>query len=218
MPTTALSLFRFSFPRVLLFSYLNTLRNALRGCDTCLDIGCGPSSPITTLNFRQSLGVEGFPAALEVAKENHTHTDFLQARAQDVGKHFSKGSFDCCVALDLIEHLTKEEGLTLIKDMERIASKTIAVFTPNGFLPQQSHHSDLQEHLSGWEPAEMRSLGFTVYGMHGLKSLRGEEHKHRIRPQALSGVISSLSHYAYTKNHPERAAAILCVKSVGPNR
>jgi len=215
MPTTSRELFRLTFPRVLQFSYLNTMRGMLADCRTCLDIGCGGWSPVQHLRFEYSVGVEGFPALLDEARKNKTHTEFVFARAQDIGGRFTAGQFDCCVALDLIEHLMKEDGLKLIRDMERIAAKKVLVFTPSGFLSQRSHDGDLQEHLSGWSADEMRSLGFEVFGMHGPRFLRGEEHRHRFRPQALSGVVSAAGHYIHTMRHPEKAAAILCVKKVG---
>jgi hypothetical protein len=98
--------------------------------------------------------------------------------------------------------------------MERIASRKILIFTPNGFLRQQSSNGDMQAHLSGWDAHEMQALGFTVVGMHGHKFFRGEHHEHRFHPRSLSGVASQMSHYLYTRSHPEKAAAILCVKSV----
>lgn len=215
MPTTALSLFRLTFPRILEFSYLNTLRLMLADCRSCLDIGCGGWSPTRHLQFEHSVGVDGYVPLLDQARRNRTHTEFMFARAQDIGERFMPGQFDCCVALDLIEHLEKDDGLKLIRDMERIASKKILIFTPSGFLSQRSRDGDLQEHLSGWSADEMRSLGFRVIGMHGARFLRGEEHRHRFRPHAISGVISAVSHYGYTKAHPEKAAAILCVKDKG---
>jgi len=214
MPTTAVELFRLTFPRILEFSYLNAMRRMLAGCRSCLDIGCGGSSPTRRLGFEHSVGVDGYTPLLDEARRNRTHTEFVFARAQEIGERFTGGQFDCCVALDLIEHLTKEDGLKLIREMERIAAKRILIFTPSGFLSQRSHDGDLQEHLSGWSADEMRSLGFDVIGMHGARVLRGEEHRHRFRPRALSGVISAVSHYAYTRRHPEKAAAILCLKDI----
>lgn len=167
------------------------------------------------LRFEHSVGVDGYPPLLEEAKKNRTHTEFVFSRVQDIGGRFMPGQFDCCVALDLIEHLTKDDGLKLIRDMERIAAKKILIFTPNGFLSQKSHEGDLQEHLSGWSADEMRSLGFDVVGMYGTRFLRGEMHRHKFRPRSLSGVVSAVSHYAFTMRHPEKAAAILCVKNVG---
>lgn len=214
MPTSSFDLLKLTFPKALLYSYLNTMRRELADCRSCLDIGCGPESPARHLKFEHSVGVEGYPPALEAARQFGTHNDFVLANATELDRHFSPGQFDCCIGLDLIEHLTKEDGLNLIKTMEKIAAKKILLFTPNGFLTQQSHDGDLQEHLSGWTAEEMRRLGLKVIGMHGWKALRGEQHKHRLKPEALSGVVSALSHILYTRRHPELAAAILCVKDV----
>ncbi len=213
MPTTAFSLFKQTFPKLLLFSYLNTIRKELAECRSCLDIGCGPESPVRFLEFERSTGVDGYPPALETARQMHTHNKFHLAAATELDKHFSENEFDCCIALDLIEHLTKKDGIKLLRDMETIASKKIVLFTPNGFLPQQSHDGDLQEHLSGWSAKEMESLGFKVFGMHGHKALRGGQHQHRLKPAALSGIISALTHFLFTRKHPTQAAAILCVKT-----
>lgn len=214
MPTSSFELFKLTFPKALLFSYLNTMRKELADCRTCLDIGCGGESPARHLKFAYAVGVEGYAPALEGAKRLGTHTEFVLANATELDKHFTPGQFDCCIALDLIEHLTKADGLKLIRDMEMVASKKILLFTPNGFLPQQSHHGDLQEHLSGWTAEEMRQLGFRVIGMHGWKGFRGEKHQHRLKPAALSGVLSALSHIMYTRRHPALAAAIMCIKDV----
>lgn len=214
MPTTAAELFRITFPRLLQFFYLNTMRKALEDCRTCLDIGCGGDSPVRHLKFAYSVGVDGYEPLLQQARAHRTHDEFVSCNATDLESRFSPKQFDCCVALDLIEHLSKESGLKLIKDMERIASKKILLFTPNGFLPQKSHEGDLQKHLSGWTAEEMRALGFTVIGMHGWKALRGEQHRHRLRPAWLSGIVSALSHVLYTRRHPSQAAALLCVKSL----
>ncbi len=212
MPTSSFALFKLAFPKLGLFSYLNTMRKELAECRSCLDIGCGAGSPARHLHFEYSVGVEGYPPALEEAKKHRTHNDFRLASAAELDKHFSANQFDCCVALDLIEHLTKKDALKLLRDMERIAAKKILLFTPNGYLLQQSHDGDLQEHLSGWSAEEMQSLGFKVIGMHGHKFLRGEQHQHRFKPAALSGVVSALSHYLYTRWFPKNAAAILCIK------
>jgi cyclopropane fatty-acyl-phospholipid synthase-like methyltransferase len=212
MPTTAFSLLRLTSPKLLLFSYLNTMRKELEQCSSVLDIGCGAGSPVRHLNFDYSVGVEAFAPALAAAQRDHTHTEFSSATATELDAHFSLNQFDCCVALDLIEHLTKHQGMKLIADMERIARKKILLFTPNGFLHQASHEGDLQEHRSGWTAEEMRSLGFRVIGMHGWKRLRGEQHAHRIKPAGLSGILSALTHYTWTRRFPKHAAAILCVK------
>jgi hypothetical protein len=214
MPTSSSALFAIAFPRLLHFSYLNTMRNQLEDCRTCLDVGCGGDSPVRHLRFEYAVGVDGYEPLLDRARANRTHDRYVLCNATELDRYFSPKQFDCCIALDLIEHLSKDDGRKLISTMEQIASKKILLFTPNGFLPQQRHEGDLQEHLSGWTAEEMRALGFTVIGMHGWKALRGEQHRHRLKPAWLSGILSTLSHYVYTRRHPSQAAALLCVKSV----
>lgn len=212
MTYSTLHVFKKTFPEVALFTYIAEVHRQLAGCRTCLDVGCGGGSPTQFLDFDHTVGLEAHEPSLNLARQNKTHHDFVEARVQDIAIHFRPKQFDCVVALDLIEHLTKEEGHALIQDMERIASKTVVIFTPNGFIPQQGCGGDLQEHLSGWSAAEMQTLGFTVIGMHGYKLFRTERHEHRLKPKQLSGILSELSHYVYTRSHPKQAAAILCVK------
>jgi hypothetical protein len=207
-------LFAACFPQLALFAYVKEMRDQLADCRSCLDIGCGEDSPVRLLSFDYTVGLEGHSPTLENAKARRTHNELQFGRVQDLGKMFRPRQFDCVVALDVIEHLSKEDGHQLLLDMERIAAKKVLLFTPNGFLPQRGHKGDLQEHLSGWEPLEMRVRGYRVLGMQGPKFLRGEYHEHRFHPRALSGVLSVLGHYFYTRARPEAAAALLCVKSV----
>ena len=103
----------------------------------------------------------------------------------------------------------------MLDDLERLATRRVVIFTPNGFVPQHSHDGDLQEHLSGWTAEEMRGRGYRVYGMFGPRFLRGEYHHIKYRPQAFWVVVALLAHYGRTRRHPETAAAIYCVKELG---
>ena len=199
-------------PRLLFGIYLSEVAKALRGCSSCLDIGCGEGSPLRLIGLDYLAGLDGHAPSLEEAKRNRTHDEFHCADVRTIGALFPPGRFDACVALDLIEHLTKDDGLRLLEDMEMIASRRVIIFTPNGFIPQQSRDGDLQEHLSGWEAGEMRSLGYEVIGLHGPKILRGEYHKPRHLPRSVAGVVSAAGHLLYNRAHPESAAALLCVK------
>ena len=189
------------------------LRQALEGCSTVLDVGCGPTSRLRHFGFRHLAGIEGYLPSLEAARKNGTHHELVQGDVRSLENYFQAGQFDACVALDVIEHLTKEDGMKLMRSMERCASKRVVFLTPKGFLPQRhTANDDLQEHLSGWEVEEMRSLGYEVIGELGAKSLRGEYHALRHWPRFFWGIVSLLSHWLWTKRHPEKAAAILCVK------
>ncbi len=191
------------------------LRKALLGCATVLDIGCGTAPTLRQLGVPHCVGLEGYPPEFEKAQRLKTQDEIICGDLRNLTHYFKPGQFDACIALDVIEHLPKEEGLKLMREMELIAKKKVIFFTPNGFLPQkQSADSDLQAHFSGWEANEMKGHGYDVLGMLGPKSLRGEYHALKRRPKVFWGIVSTLDQIVRIHRRPEKAAAILCIKTV----
>jgi SAM-dependent methyltransferase len=190
------------------------LRKALLGCESVLDVGCGISPVLRRMGVPRTTGIDGYePDHLE-ARRRKTHDELVLGDIRNLEARFKPGQFDACIAMDVIEHLNKEEGVALIRAMETIARKKVVVFTPNGFLPQRhATNLDLQAHLSGWEAAEMKQYGFLVAGLLGPKSLRGEYHLLKHRPKLVWGFVSLLAHFCWIRSHPEKAAAIFCVKN-----
>jgi len=193
---------------------LSELRQTLAGCQTVLDVGCGDASPLRYLRSAKLTGLDGFAPSLQRALQAKTHDEFQQGDVREVSCLLSGRRFDAVVALDVIEHLTKEDGRKMLAGMESLAAKRVVIFTPNGFIPQRSQNGDLQEHLSGWEPEEMRQLGYKVLGMNGPKSMRGEYARLKHRPRAVAGLVSLAAHYLRTRSHPESAFSIFCVKQM----
>jgi hypothetical protein len=190
------------------------LRKVLLGSDRILEVGCGKSPNMQWLGVKHSTGIDGFAPYLEAARQQKLHHELVLGDARELEKYFKPGQFDAVVALDLIEHLTKEDGLKMMRSMESIAGRKVVFFTPSGFLPQRSYENNsLQEHLSGWEAAEMRQFGYHVTGLLGPKKLRGELHVLKRRPNFFWGTISLLCQLFWTRWDPSNAAAILCVKT-----
>jgi len=191
------------------------VRDALQGCDSVLDVGCGLSTTLKEeLGVKSTTGFEGYRPDFEEAKRRRTQDEMVFGDARNLTDYFQPKQFDACIAMDVIEHFTKEGGLKLMQDMEKLARKKVVFFTPKGFLPQgQFAEGDLQAHLSGWEPAEMEQRGYKVFGQLGPKKLRGEGHVLR-RPAAFWGMVSFLDQIIWTSRNPDRAAAIICVKTL----
>ena len=196
-------------------SLIGKLQAVLAGCETILDVGCGTGSPLRFLNKGHLVGVDGFAPAVERARAVCTHDEYFVGDVRNLDELFPDRRFDACVALDVIEHLPKEDGWRMLESMERLAKRRVVIFTPNGFVPQQSKDGDLQEHLSGWTTPEFSGRGFRVFGMCGPKSLRGEYHVIKYKPRPLWALASLLADYAYTRHHPESAAALLAVRNKG---
>lgn len=122
-----------------------------------------------------SLKSKYIPAQIRVGVDIHEkYFDHIEADVPYVVmKHdirkleeiFMPKSFDIVIALDVVEHLEKEESLDLLRQCEKIARKAVIIETPKGYVPQnmdiQGHGADeWQTHRCGWEVEEFESLGY----------------------------------------------------------
>lgn len=145
------------------------LKRELKDCESVLDLGCGPSSPLQFCkNVKYSVGVETFDPYLEESKRNNIHTKYLNQKLEELD--FSEKSFDAIIMIEVLEHLEEGFGLEILQKAERWARKKIIITTPNGFFAQGALDENIyQEHLSGWDNHRLRKKGFTVRGMSGAK-------------------------------------------------
>ena len=142
------------------------LKRELEGCSSVLDIGCGPNSPVQYCSIRYSVGVDAFKPYIDSSKSKNIHTEYILGDIN--GINFENDSFDAVVLIEVLEHLTKEQGVELLRKAEGWAKKRVIISMPNGFLPQiQMTDTYFQMHRSGWEVREMREFGFKPYGMGG---------------------------------------------------
>ena len=202
-----LPLYKRAFPGL-----FENLRKELAGCSTVLDLGCGYDSPLQHCSVPFSVGVELFDPYLEESKKKAIHNEYLKADVREV--EFRAKSFDAVIALDLLEHLTKDEGAELLGKMESWARKKAVVFTTNGYVLQGPCDGNwLQEHRSGWRADELQRLGYTVCGINGWKRLRGYKGSPKYAPIFLWARISDLTQ-KITYRCPTRAFQLLAVKRI----
>lgn len=193
--------------------YHRELEKAIGDSESVLDVGCGSHSPLQHIKGKfHSVGVDAFLPSIEQSRKQQIHNEYLQIDVLDINKKFEAGAFDCVIALDLIEHLTKEDGIKLLGAMELVAKKKVIVFTPNDFLPQPAVDGNpFQEHKSGWSASEMRDKNYHVIGINGWKPLRGENADIRFTPKRFWQFVSKVTQ-KYVRNRPEKAFQLLCVK------
>lgn len=196
--------------------YARSLEKEVVLHNSLLDVGCGAYSPIKRFSkkMKHVVGVDIFEPSIEKSRADGIHNDYVKANVLELDKHFKPKSFECVVASDLIEHLTKEDGNRLIEMMEKIASKKVVIYTPNGFFPQSEFDGNkYQVHISGWDIEEMQQKGYRIIGINGYKKLYGEFGKMRWKPKVFWGRIALLSQKFYEKN-PKNAFGIMCVKDI----
>jgi hypothetical protein len=94
----------------------------------------------------------------------------------------TQGKVDVAISLQNIEHLTREQGMRFLEDVEDMASKLVIIETPNGFVEQPgTNQNPFQEHLSGWSVKDFKSRGYRVLGTSGLKCLKQNRNKGEYR-------------------------------------
>jgi len=193
-------------------SWIECLKKELSNCNTVLDIGCGYNSPIQYCDVSFSVGVELYEPYLQESKKKGIHNQYIKADIRRI--EFKPKSFDAVVALDVLEHLIKEEGYKLIKKMEKWSRKKIFIIMPNGYLWQNGYDNNpLQEHKSGWSAKELEKLGFKVFGINGWKELRGYRGEIKYKPTLLWTIISNLT-LKITYRYPKYAFQLLAVKQL----
>ena len=102
---------------------------------------------------------------------------------------FPAKSFDAVIMIEVLEHLAKQNGMKILKSMEKWSKRKIIVTTPNGFLEQKELDNNVrQKHLSGWKINELEKFGFSIRGLAGLKFLR----KERIHNTEEANLLSSI--------------------------
>jgi len=168
------------------------LNRELKNCRTVIDLGCGSNSPIAGMCITYSVGVDLSKICLLEAKSKGIYDECVWMDVRSLGFRFK--SFDCAVALDVLEHVEKSEGFQMLEEIEKIAREKVIVQTPNGFVLQKDG-SPLQIHRSGWGVDDFLKRGYTVRGMAGLKILRGERAQLRFKPKIFWAVISGITQF-----------------------
>ncbi|HDZ00225.1 MAG TPA: methyltransferase domain-containing protein [Nitrospirae bacterium] len=203
------------------------LQKELKDCETVLDLGCGPSSPLQYCkNIKYSVGIEVFKPYYEKTKMKQIHTETINNEITELC--FNKNSFEAVILIEVLEHLPKEEGKQILKKAEKWAKKKVIVSTPNGFIHQITlDNNPRQKHLSGWDYEIMRKLGFQLNGLAGLKCLRKESEDDimgndllspiKFKPKLFWFIILSVSQI-FVYFLPIVAFELFCVKQVNDRR
>lgn len=187
-----------------IFKTLNyCIENNLKDCDTALDIGCGPDSPIKHCkNLSYKVGVEPFQQYIEISKRKKIHSKYINKNIFDL--EFEENSFDAVLLIDIIEHMEKDKAKELIIMATKWAKKKVIISTPNGFVEQAMLDGNpLQKHLCGFTLDDLNLIGFKCKGMAGLKFFRKDQetvqmngellNNIRFKPKIVFFVLASLS-------------------------
>ncbi|MDJ0976109.1 MAG: methyltransferase domain-containing protein [Planctomycetota bacterium] len=141
------------------------VRARVRRTDVVLDVGCG-IRPMDYFRPRTHLVVEPHKPYIETMlgkQDDPTRFVPFNGTWDQVLPLLPDASVDSVFALDVIEHMEKDDGLKFLREAERVARCQVMIFTPLGFFPQSYEHEGAEDrwgmdgaywqtHRSGWEP------------------------------------------------------------------
>lgn len=133
---------------------------------TILDVACGLSLRSQHIPASVRVGVDIYPEYFKHIKSDVPYA-VVQGDVRHLQNLFVPKSFDLVIALDIVEHLEKEEGLELIRQCEAIARKAVVIETPHGYVPQNRDilgygGHEWQTHRSAWLTNDFAKLGYEV--------------------------------------------------------
>jgi hypothetical protein len=134
-------------------------------CNVVLDVGAG-IRPMNWYEPAEHICVEPYGPYADRLKA----AGFLVVQATALqALRAVEGPVDAIYLLDVIEHMEKAEALEVIDLAKAKAARQVVVFTPYGFMQQDSdvwglggHH--WQTHRSGWLPEEFPGWQCERYG------------------------------------------------------
>ena len=163
---------------------------------TVLDLGCGYGHwghLLRTHYFSDDpakaariTGVDIHEGNVAFCRRMGTYDELGCADALDFLARQPAAAFDTIIATELIEHLPKPAGETLLAEVVRVAAKAAILSTPNweylrpGAMTMTGFNEH-EHHVSAWRPAEFRRRGFTVRGV-----------GHKVRQWPVRGVNRAL--------------------------
>jgi len=188
------------------------IQRELDGCGKILDLGCGVNNHGMCFHTDYYVGVDTFKPYLRKAKCRFDDIELLLADITNL--EFKKKSFHAVLALSVLEHLTKDDGIQLLQKLQEWTEKKIVVLVPNGFSVQNEYDDNTwQIHRSEWQLNEFLRAGFQVHGIAGFKSLRGTRGQLKFRPRVFFQILSDLTQkIAY--RFPQCGYELLCIRKL----
>lgn len=139
------------------------IQDQTKGARCVVDLGAGFFDKLRYVPpMTRKIGVDVFPAYLGFAPPGVT------ARLGDIrewDKILKHEDCDVAMLIDVIEHMSKADGITLLRGLKEVFRK-ILVMTPDGYVEQKDDvtgfENEWQVHTCGWDASELAQEGFSV--------------------------------------------------------
>jgi len=107
-------------------------------------------------------GVEAFPTYVTPVHD-YVYNQMHIGDALNVLPTLSDKDYELVMAIDILEHFEKEEGLFFLEQLKRLSCKSVLVSTPKEFIHQEVEANPYENHRSFWMKDDLKNAGFTQF-------------------------------------------------------
>lgn len=140
--------------------YLKAFETVLpKNVENHLDVGTGESFRFSNIITSKNL----LCSEINRSDFKTTPMPFFAGDALQLSVFLKEKFFNLVTCFDMIEHLEKNDGFTLIKTLEKLTNDRIIFFTPLGPVGIHECKEQYHTHLSGWFPEDFVKLGYKCW-------------------------------------------------------
>lgn len=122
-----------------------------------VDLGCGFGDFGHVLREHSDyvIGIDADPSMISYATDKNVYNELIVSDAKDF---IPDQDTDLVLAIEIIEHMTKDEGIGLLNNMKNV--QNMIVTTPVKFNENCYFGRKFQEHKSLWTEQDFSNMGF----------------------------------------------------------
>lgn len=145
------------------------MMNKANSCYSVIEVGCGECNYLSQVKAPVRIGIEGFRPLIEKYKDHENYTNIIPMclDIMTIDSVFVNKSIDAIIGIDIIEHFTMEDAITVLSKFEAIAKRYCMFMIPMGNHPQEwddrGFGNEMNYHRSTWYPEDAEKLGYDVY-------------------------------------------------------
>jgi hypothetical protein len=104
-------------------------------------------------------GIEAFAGYLTPVHD-YVYNNIMIGDALSILPTLKSGAYELVIAVDILEHFTREDGLKFLGELKRVANRAALVSTPKEFHSQEIEANPYENHRSHWSQEDLAASGF----------------------------------------------------------
>lgn len=104
-------------------------------------------------------GIEGYAGYLTPVHD-YAYNKIYIGEALNLLASLASRSYDLVLAIDILEHFDKADGIAFLKECLRVSSRRVVISTPKDFIEQDVAANPFENHRPHWIEEDLKNCGF----------------------------------------------------------